>query len=183
MQPLQLLLLGLVIGSNNLAIALALGALGQARFRRRITAVFAAFEFAVPLLGIWLGRAAARWVAQRASWIGSGLLIAMGLWMVAAGVRYQSHDAKIARQATTWSGLSLLATGLSLDNLVVGFSLGMGGADPLLVAATIAVFSAGFTWLGIGLGQTSRRHWEQYAKIGAGLLLIGLGVANALGWI
>ena len=183
MTLLQLLALGLVIGSNNLAAALALGALGQASRRVRIVAVFSVFEFVIPLVGIGLGQTAARWVATHAEWISAALLIALGAWVIVVGVRKKSDDERLARRATTWYGLLLLAGGLSIDNLVVGFSLGLGLVDPLVVATTIAGFSAAFTWVGLGLGDASRRHWERWAAVGAGGLLVALGVADALGVI
>ena len=71
---------------------------------------------------------------------------------------------------------------MKLDNVVEGFSLGIGGFNPLAVAITIASFSLLFTWIGMRLGRASRRHWERVAKIGAGLLLMGFGAANGTGW-
>ena len=59
--------------------------------------------------------------------------------------------------------------------------MGLENASALQVAMTIAIFSAGFTWVGMGLGAGSRRHWEQYSEIAAGMLLIGLGVGSACG--
>ncbi|MFO8237169.1 MAG: manganese efflux pump, partial [Prochlorococcaceae cyanobacterium] len=140
MTLIDLLILGIVIGANNLAVALALGAMGQVERRWRVLVVFGVFEFTMPLLGIGLG-----------------------LLTVVAGVRNRRQDEKLARSATSWRGLTVLAFGLSLDNVVVGFSLGLGGSNPLAVATTIAWFSVLFTWIGMGLGRTSRRHWERVA--------------------
>ncbi len=63
----NLFILGAIIGSNNLAAALALGAIGAKTHRPRILLAFGTFEFLVPLLGLWLGRQAANLVAQEAS--------------------------------------------------------------------------------------------------------------------
>ena len=183
MTLLDLLVLGLIIGSNNLAAALTLGALGQRARRHRITIVFGVFEFLVPLLGIALGAATARSLDVPMSLVGAVLLIALGLLAVVGGLRNRSADERLARVATNWRGLVMVAAGLSVDNLVVGFSLGLGDADALLVASTIAFFSVLFTWFGIGLGDVSRRHWERRAKIISGMLLVGLGGANAMGWL
>lgn len=183
MDFLSLAVLGLVIGSNNLATALALGALGQAVRRLRVITVFGLFEFFIPLVGLWIGRTASHWIEEKATWVSTGLLGALGLWMILAGIRQRRKDARLAERITTWRGLVLLSTGLSLDNLVIGFSLGLGDAEPLLVAGTIAVFSVAFTWGGLHLGSAARSHWERFAEIGAGLLLIALAVAKAVGWI
>lgn len=183
MTYLKLILLGVIIGSNNLAAALALGALGQKNRLGRILLVFGFFEFFIPLLGIWLGQSIAEAIAREMTWISVLLLVGLGLWMVISGVRKSSQREKWAERITKWSGLIILAAGLSIDNLIIGFSLGLGGAPPLLIASVIVVFSLAFTWLGLHLGSTSRKHWEQYAEVGAGVLLLLLGMAKWVGWI
>lgn len=180
----KLALLGIVIGSNNLATALALGAHGQAERRLRICAVFGVFEFAIPLFGLWLGRAASSWVEERAGWLGALLLALMGTWGIVSGIRNRSHDEHYADRVTTWQGLVALAAVLSVDNLVVGFSLGIRKLEPFLVATVIAVFSVVFTWTGMSLGDRARRpQWERPVKIGSGGLLLALGGATYLEWI
>ena len=179
----DLLIMGIVIGSNNLAVSLALGALGQAARRFRVMLVFGVFEFVMPLLGIGLGAATARALGLQTNMVGTVLLIALGLLTVYGGIRNRCQDERLARHVTRWRGLVVLALALSVDNVVVGFSLGLGRADPLIVATTIASFSVLFTWVGMILGRESRRSWEQAAKIGSGVLLVGLGAANGMGWL
>jgi manganese efflux pump family protein len=181
--PIDFLILGVVIGSNNLAVALALGAMGQAAHCYRVMLVFGLFEFVMPLLGIGLGAATARAIGLQTNVVGTVLLIALGLLMVIGGIRNRPQDEMLAKHVTQWRGLVFLALGLSMDNVVVGFSLGIGRADPLTVATTIAVFSVLFTWIGMRLGHESRRGWERGAKIGAGMLLIGFGASNGMGWL
>jgi putative Mn2+ efflux pump MntP len=75
----------------------------------------------------------------------------------------------------------VLAVGLGLDNLVVGFSLGIpGAARPLTLAATIAAFAMVFTLAGMRLGCEGHRRWEAVAQRGAGaaLGLLAPGVAS-----
>jgi manganese efflux pump family protein len=170
----SLVVLGLVIGANNLAVALALGALGQAHRAARIIAVFGVFEFVVPFLGMWLGAYAAQRLLDRSEWLGPLLLAAVGTWAVAAALRERIDAGKLAALVTSWRGVIVLALSLSVDNLLVGFSLGLQRISPLAVAATIAVFSMGFTWLGLRLGNVSRRRWELHAQWTAGALLIVL---------
>lgn len=183
MTHIDFLILGVVIGSNNLAVALALGALGQAKHRFRVMLVFGVFEFVMPLLGIGLGVTAARAIGLPMDIVGTVLLIALGLLVVIGGFRNRSQDEKLMKHATQWRGLVFLALALSIDNVVVGFSLGLNRADPLAVATTIACFSVLFTWIGMKLGRESRRSWERAAKIGAGVLLLGFGAASGMGWL
>lgn len=183
MTAVQLIVLGAVIGSNNLATALALGALGQAPRRWRVVLIFGLFEFFVPLLGLWIGRRATEWVVDHASWLSAALLIGLGLVALVQGLRYTPADDKLAERLTSMTGLLLLGAGLSVDNLIVGFSLGLRDSDPLLVATTIAAFSMTFTAIGMTLGSHARRHWEQRAEVLTGILLLAVGAAAAFGWV
>lgn len=179
----SLVILGIVIGSNNLAVALALGSLGQAARRFRVMLVFGLFEFFIPLLGIWLGGSLARSIGLETQGISAALLVVLGLLAVTGGMLKGEDHEHLARRVTNWGGLVILAAGLSTDNLLVGFSLGLSRVNPLSVALTIMVFSVVFTWAGMHLGRVSRRNYEKGARIGAGVLLVALGIANWFGWI
>jgi manganese efflux pump family protein len=180
MAPGELLVLGAAIGANNLVVALALGALGQARRRGRIVAVFGIFEFTVPLVGLLLGQGLAGALAGSGRWVGAVLLAALGLLaMRPRGI----DDEQLAGRVTTIGGLVALAAGLSLDNLAVGFGLGFGDVNPLLVAGVIAAFAVCFTLAGLKLGAAGRRHWERRAQIASGAALVALAVAVGAGWI
>ena len=168
---LQLAILGAVIGANNFSAALALGALGQARRRWRIAGTFAAFEFTVPLLGIWLGQATAEFVAGRADWLGPALLAGLGLWTLFETTRDTRDREALGAWLTGWRELVLLAAGLSVDNLVVGVSLGLEGIPPLAMAATIMGFSVTFTLIGLELGGRVRHSYETASELVSGGLL------------
>lgn len=180
---LELLILGVVIGSNNFSVALALGALGKTSVRNRVIIIFGLFEFIVPLVGIWLGALTAKIIGEYANIIGAFILTAIGLWVIYEGFRHRSNDQALKEQVASWSSLILLGAGLSLDNLLVGFSLGLGEASPLAVASVIAIFAVLFTWLGFQLGCEARRRWERVVKIGAGVLLLLLGLASFASWL
>ncbi len=77
----------------------------------------------------------------------------------------------------------MLAGGLSIDNLIVGFSLGLGSIEPLALASTIALFSVAFTWIGLEMGARAQKSYERFAKIAAGLLLLALAGADVWGII
>ncbi len=174
------MLLGAVIGSNNLAVALALGAAGQRNRRVRITTVFGLTEFLVPLVGIWVGQRVASVLIDHASTLGAVLLLAVGGWTIATGLRASEDGPELAARVTTWGGLVALAIGLSADNLLVGFSLGLAGTEPLALAATIAAFSVTFTLLGLQVGSAARSRWGNQAEVIGGVLLVLIGAATLL---
>lgn len=179
----NLIILGVVVGANNLAVALALGALKPHKHQWRIVLTFGLFEFCVPLIGLLLGSLASNLIADYATYLGAGILILLGLFTTVNGLRNNKQDKNLAKSITSLKGIVFLAAGLSLDNLIVGFSLGLDKASPFLVAGTIAFFSMLFTFIGLKLGSAGKHHWQKSIKIGAGILLILLGIAIALSYL
>lgn len=160
---------------------MSLGALGQKDRRLRIVLMTGVFEFMVPLIGLWLGQRASSTVADQASWLGPALLAGLGIWAIWSAGRSRRKKREMTDRVTTFGGLILLDLGLSVDNLVVGFSLGLSEAEPLLIASTIAAFSMAFTWTGLTVGNATSRAWEQRTAVGAGVLLLGLAAATWAG--
>jgi len=180
---LELLVLGIVVGSNNFATTLALGSLGQTDRRWRILLVFAVFEFGVPLLGLALGRSASVYVANQIDWLSPLLIAGLGLWTLLISTRSTRDQKKLARWLSSWRGLVLLSAGLSLDNLVVGFSLGLGQVPIFTTATVIMMCSVAFAWTGLRLGALGRREYESYAEMISGLLLLGVAWMVWTGWL
>lgn len=179
----ELLLLGIVVGSNNFATSLALGSLCQNDRCLRILAVFAAFEFGVPLLGLALGRRISGQLAEQATWLGPLLIAGLGLWTLFVSARNSPDTKRLARWLTSWRGLITLSAGLSLDNLVVGFGLGLGGVPVLLTATVIMFCSVAFAWIGLALGATGRRDFETPAEAISGVLLLAVAWMIWAGWL
>ncbi|MER2998734.1 manganese efflux pump [Pontibacter populi] len=173
--------MGFVIGSNNLAAALTLGTLGQVERRWRIFLVFGVFEFLMPLLGVWAGEKASTVVGEVGSVLSVLVLLGLAVLAFYAAIKPAKTDRKLADKLTTWKDLVLLELGLSLDNLLAGFGIGLGHVNisPLLLAATIAAFSVLYTWLGLNVGRKVTVKWQNFAQTGAGVLLCLLA---ALSW-
>ncbi len=178
----QLISIGAVVGVNNFAVALMLGALGQYRRRWRIAGVFGVFEFTVPLIGLLIGSVLAGYIAGAGELIGAALLVVLGVMAVRAPAASEENRERLAGQVSTWGGIAALAAGLTFDNLVVGFALGLSDVEPLLLASTIALFAVAFTLIGLEIGRRGRRSHEAAAQTASGILLIALAVAVALGW-
>lgn len=74
----------------------------------------------------------------------------------------------------------LLAAVLSVDNLVIGFGLGLGGVDALRLALVVMCCSVIFTAIGLLIGARVHRSFESVAEIAAGVLLLAVAAAD---WI
>ena len=177
----NLLILGVIIGSNNFATALALGSLGQKVRRWRIILIFGLFEFCIPLVGLMLGQRTSKYFAGLLNWLGPTLLALLGSWTIYSALRNRQKANQLASQVTSWRGLITLSAGLSVDNLIVGFSLGLEEQEPLVLAGTIAGFSMTFAWIGLNLGHLAKENHRRFAMAATGVLLIGLAIATATG--
>jgi len=183
MNTLNLLILGVVIGSNNLAVSFALGALGRSKYHARIIFTFGFFEFTVPLVGILIGNFFSEMISEYASVVGAALLVILGGVAVYKSFGKAEDGEELAAKITTWKGIVFLAVGLSLDNLIIGFSLGLKNADPLMIAGAISLCSMVFSFSGLKLGKALSARWQKLTERISGFLLIALGVATYFGWI
>jgi manganese efflux pump family protein len=179
----ELLVVALTMSLDGFAVAVALGALGQAHRRWRVAATFAAFGAAAPMLGILAGRQIAGWMEAWAEAVGVAVLAALGVWALWQAARGEEPDARRGRRAATGAGLLVLGATLSSDNLVIGFGLGLHDARavPVGVAAGAVVFLAALA--GIEVGRAGRRQWGRYATGLAGVMLVGVAGALWRGWI
>lgn len=182
MPTLDLILLGIVIASNNLSFSLGLGALGTSQYHLRIVLIFTLVEFTVPLVGLFIGRFLRSFIADYADLGGSIILVGLGVYTIYASLKSKEQKEEILSRLTSVKGLFLIALGLSLDNLLVGFSLGLGEVNPLKLASFIAFFSMVFTFIGLKIGKYVKNALGRYVELFAGIVLIALGVINYFDW-
>ena len=179
---LTLIALVVPLGLDTFAIAAALGMTGLSKQDRiRVTALFTIFETGMPIVGILLGAVAGTVAGRAAEYVAIAILIGLGLFMLRP--RRDEHDEseRVGLLART-RGLAAIGLGvsISLDELAIGFTLGLLRFSVLLVIAligiqTLAVTQAGL-WLGSRIGEVVRERAEQLA----GILLAALGVVLLL---
>jgi putative Mn2+ efflux pump MntP len=167
----------LPLGADTFAIAAAVGAAGlKAEARLRITALFVAFEAGMPLIGLALGAPLAHAIGGVAEYVAGAVLIAVGAWML-FGEDEEGEESK-ARSFTEAHGVALLALGLSIsmDELAIGFTLGLTKLPVPVVIAAIAAQTAIAAQLGLRLGARLSERSRETAERIAGLALAALGV-------
>jgi putative Mn2+ efflux pump MntP len=183
MDIINLIIIGAVVGANNFAVAIALGMQKEKVNVKRVVTVFVLFETFIPLIGGLIGLSFMDVLGLPGNIIGGSLLIALGLLSFKSIFKSEDEGSLLSKIANSWKGLILLAFGLSLDNLIVGFSLALNKAHPLILSATIGVFSFIFINVGIKMGQKSKKQWGEYSKILTAFLLIIIGIANILDYL
>lgn len=176
---LTLLLVGLSVGLGNFAASVAIGLSGVNKaVRVRIALVFGVFETGMPIVGLVLGRQIADKLGGHANLIGGALLILTGLYVGLEALK--KEDETEVKKATGDMGKLLLAgLALSIDNLIVGFSLGTHQDSLLEAALVIGAVSVALALLGLELGSRLSAKVEEYSEILSGLILIAVGLAIA----
>jgi manganese efflux pump family protein len=181
---LRLLAFVLPLGLDSFAVAAALGAARPAGLttRLRISAIFVVFEAGMPLIGVAAGAGLARVIGPVADYLAAAAVIAVGAWMLIRS----DDDEEAAGRMLGARGLAAVALGvsISLDELAIGFSLGLARLALLPVIIAIAVLALVASQLGVALGALiSDRLRDQAGRI-AGIALILLGcylvIARAL---
>jgi putative Mn2+ efflux pump MntP len=97
---LALFLVAASVGMSNLAASIAIGVSGvDARTRLRVGLVFGAFEAGMPVLGLLIGEQVAASLGHAARWVGAGLLVAVGIYVLASAARGGQAQANEQAQA------------------------------------------------------------------------------------
>jgi putative Mn2+ efflux pump MntP len=180
---LKLLALVLPLGLDSFAVAAALGLLGPPRARRlKISLLFTGFEAGMPLVGLLLGAPLGRAIGSGAGDLAIGLLIALGLFTLYDGLRDDGEEDRRIAELAEAGGPRMLLLGLSisLDELAIGFTLGLLRLPAGLVIGVIAAQTLVLTQLGLALGGRFGAPWRDGAERLAGVALTSLGVALAV---
>ncbi len=176
-----LLVVAVSVGLTNFAGAIGIGLSGvDARTRLRVGIAFGFFEALMPIVGLVIGRTAAGTIGHSGRYIGGGLLVLTGAWSIYQARRTSAEESRQGG-ALRLRQLLVLAVALSLDNLVVGFALGVFEVPLAETAAVIGVVSVALSLLGLELGQRLGARVEEWAEELGGAVLVLIGVLLALG--
>ncbi len=169
----KLVLFVLPLGLDTFAVSAALGLAGlPKRQRLKISLLLSAFEMAMPVAGLLLGRALGGAIGDVADYVAAAALVALAAWMLFGGEENEG------RKLVTSSGIALLAVGLSvsLDELAMGFTIGLLHLS--IAQAVILIGAQAFVLAQVGLRLGSRlgENTRELAEKLAGFALIGLAV-------
>lgn len=165
----------LPLGVDTFAVAAALGTLRlPVRTRVRISALFVLFEVGMPLIGVLFGHTIAALVGGWAEWFAAALLIGLGIWFL---VRRDDDDDERASRLVSANPLMtvFLGVSISLDELAIGFSLGLSGLPLVPVLIAIGVQTVVASQLGFAVGRWIGERVREGVERLAGLAFVALG--------
>jgi len=173
---LKLLAFVLPLGLDSFAVATAIGAAQAttASQRLRISLVLMIFEGGMPLIGLGLGSVLAHEIGVAAGYLAAIIVSGIGAWMLLSDD--QDEEAKASR-ITTSRGLALLGLGIgiSMDELAIGFSVGLTRLPVTTVIAVIALQALTAAQLGLTTAAKIAERWRERTERLAGITLIALG--------
>jgi putative Mn2+ efflux pump MntP len=172
---LKLAALVLPLGLDTLGVAVAMGLAGVPRERRtRLAVLFAAFETAMPLLGAALGVPLGRTFGEAADVIAAALLVALGVHMLRSREDEQDASAVPLGGGGVFAAVAL-GLSVSMDELAIGFSVGLLGLPLLPFALAVGAQAFVVTEIGLRLGQRAGARWAGAGERVAGVALLALG--------
>lgn len=198
-----ILLIGVAIGTDAFSLGLGMGAKGLVR--KEMLALIAAvtvLHFIFPLIGTAagdflqarLGGIVQQGAALAMMFVGAKMAVeaignewrgrgdsprahaAAGYWRGPSTVRSGGEDAPALRRTEGARGIWLMAFGVSVDALSVGFTLGSVDVVPWMPALTFAGLSGLLAGVGLYFGRKARHAFGEYGLMAGGAVLLVLGL-------
>jgi manganese efflux pump family protein len=159
---------------DTFVLGTALGAAGIAkRERLRTSLILTAFEAGMPVVGFIAGAGIGAAMGGWANYLAAVVLAGIGILMLRSGDAEEAaeRNLRLLESARGWS-IVVLGVGISVDELAVGFGVGLLRLPFLLLIALIAVQAFIAAQLGMRLGSRLAENARVAAGRLAGLLLV-----------
>ncbi len=168
-----LIIMATALGMDAFSMGLGMGMI-QLRLRQiyKIGLLIGIFHMIMPLLGMSIGKQLSLHFGNLATWIGGGLLIALGVQMILSSLR--STDGPFI--TPKGFGIWLFSLSVSLDSFSVGLSLGIFGAKVIVTILLFGIISMGLTWMGLLIGRKTQKWFGSYSEALGGCILLSFGL-------
>jgi putative Mn2+ efflux pump MntP len=166
----------LPLAIDTFVLGTALGAAGLAkRERLRTSLLLTAFEAGMPLVGFLVGAGLGGIIGQAADYVAALVLAATGAWMLrptGGAEEDEENKVRLLESARGWA-IIVLGLGISLDELAIGFGVGLLRLPLVLLVILIALQAFLAAQLGMRLGSrlAEKTRWAAERLAGALLLL------------
>lgn len=177
MNPVATLFLAFAMSTDAFAAAIGKGAtLHRPHWREalRTGLIFGVIEALTPLIGWFIGKAAAGYVSSWDHWIAFGLLLLLGARMVFNGFGADKAAEEKPSSHSFWM-LALTGFATSIDAMAVGAGLAFVDVNIYSTAAAIGLATMTMVTVGVMLGRVLGHIVGKRAEIAGGVVLIGIG--------
>ncbi len=164
------------LGLDTLAVSLGLGLSGLPRNRwLRVGLTFALCEGLMPVVGLLIGKRLGPSLGEIATYAAAAILVVIGGLEIREAIVDDDDSAPLPddrRRPLILTGLSV-----SLDELAIGFALGVLHVSLGPALAYIAVQAFALTFVGLLIGRRLGKALGERAELAAGMVLTLLGIA------
>ncbi|HEY0345822.1 MAG TPA: manganese efflux pump [Solirubrobacteraceae bacterium] len=169
-----MILFVLPLGLDTFAVSAALGLHGLPRRRRlRVSLLLTGFELAMPVVGLLLGRGLGAAIGGLAGYVAAAALFVLGLTMLREDAEGEEEKVAAVTDAA-WPALLALGVGISLDELAMGFTIGLLHLPLWLTVALIGAQAFLAAQVGLAVGARLGRGAGEWSERLAGGAMIGL---------
>lgn len=137
---------------------------------------FGLFQFAMPLIGWFLGSSVSTYIESVDHWIAFGLLALIGGRMVWEALRRSCGECDEAATDLSAKRLVVLAVATSIDALAVGVSMAFMDVNILFSAVIIGIVAFVLSVVGGLLGKRLGCLFQRRAEVVGGVVLIVIGI-------
>lgn len=172
----ELLLISVGLAMDAFAVSVGKGiTLKRVEPRHALTAGvwFGSFQGLMPLIGYYLGRSFAEYVASVDHWIAFGLLVLIGLNMIRETIWGDDEEQDSDFGVRT---MLVMAIATSIDALAVGVSMAFLNVNVWISAAVICIITLIISAVGVYLGSAFGTRLGSKAGIVGGVILIAIGI-------
>ena len=173
-RTLTIAILVLPLAIDTFVLGTALGVAGlPARERLRTSLVLSAFEAGMPLVGFLVGAGLGGVIGQWSDYLAAAVLAATGARMFrpASSDHDEEQSVRLLESARGWTVI-VLGLGISVDELAIGFGVGLLRLPLVLLVILIAVQAFLAAQLGLRLGSRLAEKTRSEAEKLAGALLV-----------
>lgn len=164
---------------DTFVLGTALGVAGLAkRERLRTSLLLTAFEAGMPVIGFLVGAGLGSIIGQWADYFAAAVLAVTGAWILWPRGGEDEEEERKVRLLESARGWAILVLGLSisLDELAIGFGVGLLRLPLILLVTLIAVQAFLAAQLGMRLGsRIAEQAREAAEKFAGGLLAVAAG--------
>lgn len=172
------LIIAFALGCDAFAVGLSLGTKNPGRMAcLRVSFSFGFFQFAMPIVGWFLGLQFINVISFWDHVIASGILGFIAIRMFVSGLS-SKPELKDDCFCDMTVGLCLLFLSIatSIDALGVGFSMGIVNSRLYIPAIIIGIVAAAMTFIGLGLGAKLCRRFGKKVEILGAILLFYVAI-------
>ena len=175
-------ILFLSLGLDALAVSIGLGVGGLPRARwLHVGLLFALFEGGLPIVGLLVGQRLGPMLGEIAGYGAALGLIVIGLLTIREAVGGDDDKDDDPAHSKPERPLVLTAFTVGLDELAVGFSLGVLGVPLGPALGYIGAQAFVLTFVGLALGTRVGARLGERAELASGVILTLLGCALLIG--